>query len=172
MERAAFETIIESLEREHVRYLVAGGLAVVAHGYVRLTVDVDIILDLEEENVMRAVRALQGLGYRPRVPVPFESLADEAQRRGWIQDKGMRVFSVYDPSQPLTEVDLFVQPPFEDFGEAHSRAVRLEVRPGLEATFIGLDDLLLLKREAGRPKDLMDIENLERIRRGGSGDAG
>jgi hypothetical protein len=172
MERAGFEAIIESLEREGVRYLVAGGLAVVAHGYVRLTVDVDIILDLEPENVLRAVRAMKGLGYRPRVPVAFESLADEEQRRGWIEDKGMRVFSIYDPDQPLTEVDLFVQPPFDDFDDARSRAVRLEVRPGLEATFVGLDDLLRLKREAGRPKDLMDIENLERIRRGGDDDEG
>jgi hypothetical protein len=165
MERSSLEAIIESLNREGVRYLIAGGLAVVAHGHIRLTVDVDIILDLRTENVTRAVRAFTSAGYRPRAPVPFDSFADPEQRNRWAQEKGMRVFSLYSPDSPLTEVDLFVQAPFADFDDAYSRAVRLPVRSGLEATFIGLDDLLALKREAGRPKDLMDIENLELVHR-------
>jgi hypothetical protein len=82
----------------------------------------------------------------------------------------MRVFSLYNPETPLTEVDLFVASPFDDFEAAYSRAVRLEVREGLEATFIGLDDLLELKREAGRPKDLLDIENLQRLADGDAKD--
>jgi hypothetical protein len=165
MDKPSIEAIVESLETEGVRYLIAGGLAVVAHGYVRLTVDVDIILDLEGENVLRAVRAFERVGYRPRVPVPFESLADPEERRRWADEKGMRVFSLYHPDSPLTEVDLFVQPPFADFEDAMSRAVRLPIREGLEATFVGLVDLLALKRAAGRPKDLLDIENLERLAR-------
>ena len=165
MKRSSIEEIVESLERDGVRYLIAGGLAVVAHGYLRLTVDVDVILDMRAENVLRAVRAFERLGYRPRAPVPFESFADPEERRRWIEEKGMRVFSLHSPDDPLTEVDLFVESPFDDFEGAASRAVRLPIREGLEAAFVGLDDLLMLQREAGRPKDLLDIENLERIDR-------
>jgi hypothetical protein len=165
MDKSSLEAIVESLEAEGVRYLIAGGLAVVAHGFVRLTVDVDIILDLSRDNVLRAVRAFGRVGYRPRAPVPFESFADPGERRRWVEEKGMRVFSLYSADSPLTEVDLFVQPPFADFEAALSRAVRMPIREGLEAVFVGLDDLLALKRAAGRPKDLMDIENLERIHR-------
>ena len=165
MDKSSIEAIVESLETEGVRYMIAGGLAVVAHGFVHLTVDVDIILDLSRDNVLRAVRVFEQLEYRPRAPVPFENLSDPEERRRWAEEKGMRVFSLYNPDSPLTEVDLFVQPPFADFEAALSRAVKLPIREGLEAVFVGLDDLLALKRSAGRPKDLMDIENLERISR-------
>ena len=55
------------LERADVRYLVAGGLAVVAHGYPRLTVDLDLVLALDPANTKRAFDALQSLGYYPTV---------------------------------------------------------------------------------------------------------
>jgi len=170
MDKSSIEAIVESLETDDVRYMIAGGLAVVAHGFVRLTVDVDIVLDLSRENVLRAVRAFERVGYRPRVPVPFEGLSDPEERRRWADEKGMRVFSLFNPDSPLTEVDLFVQPPFADFEAALARAVKLPIREGLEATFVGLVDLLALKRAAGRPKDLLDIENLERLAREESAD--
>lgn len=42
--------------------------------------------------------------------------------------------------------------------------MRLEVAPGVMATFVSFEDLLDLKRRAGRPQDLQDIEHLERLR--------
>lgn len=45
------------------------GLAFVAHGYVRATVDIDIVPNLERENVLRAINALTQIGYRPLIPV-------------------------------------------------------------------------------------------------------
>jgi hypothetical protein len=59
-----------------VRYLIVGGLAVVAHGYVRFTADFDVVLDLEAENVQRALGVFKSLGYVPRVPVPIEQFAE------------------------------------------------------------------------------------------------
>jgi len=67
MKLADVEAIVRALNGAHVRYLIVGGLAVVAHGYPRLTVDVDIVLNLERENVLRAMRALEVIGYRPLV---------------------------------------------------------------------------------------------------------
>ncbi len=51
---------------------MAGGVAVIAHGYGRLTQDVDLIVRLDAESVRRAFDALGGLGYRPLVPVTAE----------------------------------------------------------------------------------------------------
>jgi hypothetical protein len=70
-----------------VRYLIAGGLAVVAHAYLRFTADVDLILDLEPDNVTRAIKALEAIGYQPRVPVAFQDFADAAARDRWAREK-------------------------------------------------------------------------------------
>jgi hypothetical protein len=160
MEARSVEAIIRTLNGAGVRYLVAGGLAVVAHGFVRLTADVDVILDLDPENVRRATAALATLGYRPRAPVRLEEFADPAKRDEWIRDKGLTVFSLFSVDHSATELDLFVEVPL-DFEEAYRNAARMEVAPGVEATFVGLAELMRLKRQAGRAQDLLDIEKLQ-----------
>lgn len=170
MERRSVEAIVRALERAPCRYLIAGGLAVVAHGHVRFTADIDLVLDPSPESLGRAIAALEGLGYRPRAPVPFERFADPAARAAWVRDKGLTVFSAASPEHPSTELDLFVEPPF-DFERAYGRARRLELAPGLVATFVGLADLLEMKRRAGRPQDLVDVEALRALHEEGSDDA-
>ncbi|HEY3216548.1 MAG TPA: hypothetical protein VGK93_08645 [Candidatus Eisenbacteria bacterium] len=163
MERRSAEAVIEALNRAEVRYLVAGGLAVVAHGLVRFTADIDLVLDPEQGAMTRAITALSGLGYRPRAPVEFAEFADPAKRRQWSLEKGMTVFSAFSPEHPATEIDLFVEIPF-DFEGAYRRAVRLEFAPGLHGTFVGLTDLIEMKRAAARPQDLQDVAGLESLR--------
>ena len=55
------ENIFKSLNEADVRYLLAGGLAVVAHGYVRFTADIDIILGMDEKNLKNAMQVLDSL---------------------------------------------------------------------------------------------------------------
>ena len=162
MERRSIESIIRALNDADVKYLVVGGLAVVAHGLVRFTADIDVVLDPDPASQKRAVEALSGLGYRPRAPVDFEKFADAAERRRWVNEKGLTVFSIYSPQHPATEIDLFVEQPF-DFGSAYSRAVRFDVAPGVPATFVGLEELIDMKRKAGRPQDLVDVEGLRSL---------
>jgi hypothetical protein len=50
MDRSSLETVIGALNAAPVRYLIAGGLAVIAHGYLRLTKDLDLVLSLDPEN--------------------------------------------------------------------------------------------------------------------------
>jgi hypothetical protein len=157
MERHSVEAIVEALNAAGVRYLVAGGLAVVAHGCVRFTADVDLIIDFEGANVRRAVAALSRLGYQPRAPVAFEEFADAGKRAEWVRDKGLTVFSSYSSAHPLTEIDLFVDSPL-DFDVAYQQAARREVGPDHVATFVGIKDLIRLKKQAARPQDLLDIE--------------
>ncbi len=85
--------LFRSLLEHEVRFLVAGGLAVVAHGHVRYTADLDLLVDLAPENVARLEQALGARGYRPRAPVRVADLADAGLRNGWIQDKGFVALS-------------------------------------------------------------------------------
>jgi hypothetical protein len=169
MERRSIERILAPLDAAPARYLIAGGLAVVAHGLVRFTADLDLILDPEPRATARAISALESLGYVPRAPVPFAGLADPETRRCWVRDEGLTVFTVASPEHPATEVDLFVECPL-DFERAHTDALRPELRPGLAATFVSRGDLLALERAAGRPRDLEDIAGLEALARPEGGD--
>jgi predicted nucleotidyltransferase len=163
MTRRSVEAVLGALNAAGVRYLVAGGLAVVAHGLVRFTADVDIVLDPDPAALERAIEALSALGYAPRAPVAFEDFANAAKRAAWAQEKGLAVFSLHSDAHALTEVDLFLEPPF-DFDRAYEGAHHTAVAPGVEATFVSLADLLAMKRAAGRKKDLEDVVGLESLR--------
>ena len=129
---------------------------------MRLTVDVDIVLQLDQANVLNAIKALQGLGYRPRVPVPFEQFADGEMRQQWIEQKNMRVFTVTSDQHLETEIDLFVNDPL-GFERAYAAARKFEVLPGVSAVVCGYEDLIKLKLQASRPKDILDIAELKQI---------
>src|SRR5208283_1148005 len=132
MEVRSLEAIVRALNEAEVQYLIVGGLAVVAHGYVRFTADVDLVLLVDRDNLLRAVAALKSLDYRARAPVKFDEFVDPANRRKWASEKGMTVFSLLSPRHPATEIDLFLEPP-TDFPSAYASAVRQEIAPGLKA---------------------------------------
>ncbi len=155
------ESLFEALNRADVRYVVVGGVATVLHGFARLTADVDLVVDLAPHEALKAIETLVGLGLRPRPPVDPVAFADAVVRESWIRDKGMRVFSLWDPTQPMREVDLFVEHPVEFEG----LFIRAEIVP-LDTTTVrvaSIPDLIALKRLASRPQDLADIEALEAI---------
>ena len=160
MEREAIAAIMRALNESGARYLVAGGLAVIAHGYFRFTADVDLIVALTPENLRKIDEALAPLGHRSRLPEPLEKLGDAATRQRWIEEKNMVVFSLVSAQHPLTVIDLFVEEPF-DFDKAHARAAWQEMAPGLRVPFVAYEDLLDLKLKAGRPQDLLDIHELQ-----------
>jgi len=165
MERRSIEAIAEALNHADVRYLIVGGVAVVAHGFVRFTAGLDLVLDPNASALERAVRALAGLGYRPRAPVPIEQFADAARRAEWVSQEGLTVFSLFSAAHAATELDLFVECPF-DFEAAWGRSLRRD-SGGVTMTFAGLPDLLALKRAAGRPQDMLDVAELEAIAKRG-----
>lgn len=148
--------------------MIAGGLAVVAHGYVRFTADIDILLAMDADNLAAAIKALQELSYQPRAPVPMEQVLDPAMRQAWIREKGLTVFSLFSAAHPATEVDIFLDAPL-DFEALYARAVDLDLMPGTPARFCGLDDLIAMKRQAGRPRDAEDIRQLRSLKDGCDG---
>ncbi|MGH9380634.1 MAG: nucleotidyl transferase AbiEii/AbiGii toxin family protein [Thermoanaerobaculia bacterium] len=162
MERKSIETVFRALNELEVRYLVAGGLAVLAHGAARLTQDIDLIVALEPDNAARALQALSRLDYRPLVPVALEDFARPELRQTWIEEKGAKVFQLVSEAHKTARVDLFLEEPF-DFDATWSRAYWAEVAPGLRVSFVGLDDLIAMKEAAGRPQDLLDVTNLLRL---------
>lgn len=168
--RGRVSRVVTALEREGVRYLVVGGIAVVLHGYLRTTADLDLVVQLEAENVSRAIRAFRALGFEPRVPVPLESFGDAVERERWVREKNARVFSLWHPEEPGFLVDLFVEEPF-DFEERYRRAAVARLDDA-RVHVLALDDLLEMKRESGRSQDLSDVEALQALRSRERGEGG
>lgn len=160
---SVFEPIFQILNTAGVRYVVVGGLATVLHGYARLTADVDLAVDLAPEEATKMIQALVARGFRPQVPVLPEEFANPAVREVWLREKHMLVFSLVDPTNPMRVVDLLLKPevPFEEL-LARSQEVMMN---RTKIRIASIDDLIALKRHAGRPQDLADVEQLETIRR-------
>ena len=164
MKLASLEAVFRALNAADVRYLIVGGLAVIAHGYVRFTQDLDLVIALDSDNVRRAMDALGRLGYRPKVPVKASDFADPALRESWIREKQMLVFQLVSDLHPSVSVDVFVQEPFP-FSDEWERALKHEIAPNLMVPVVSLETLLGLKRAANRPNDQQDIRILTRQRR-------
>jgi hypothetical protein len=158
MKLASFEALVAALGKAGVRYLVAGGLAVNAHGYLRFTRDVDVVVQLVPDNIQRAFSALTTLGYRPLVPITASQFADGALRESWVRDKGMQLLQFWSDAHRETPVDVFVREP-SVFDEEYQHAL---VKPlgAIAVRFVAIPALIHMKEEAGRAQDKIDIEHL------------
>jgi hypothetical protein len=162
MEVRSIETIIRALNAAKAQYLIVGGLAVSAHGYNRLTVDVDLVIGLKPENIKRALQALQSAGWRMSVPVTAEEFANPKLRESWRREKNMIVLKLWSDAHRRTPIDIFVYEPF-DFKKEFARAKWELVAGKVRAPVVSYKTLLAMKRRAGRDKDLMDIKALKKL---------
>jgi hypothetical protein len=162
MEVRSIEIIVKALNAAKVQYLIVGGLAVNAHGYERFTKDVDLVIGLERENILRGLRTLMSAGYQMRIPVTPEQFADPKLRAEWRHEKNMVVLQLWSDVHRRTPVDVFVYEPF-DFARELKLALHLPVFGNEPAPIVSYQALLKLKKAAGRSQDLTDIEKLRKL---------
>lgn len=156
-----YDDVYTALHDAGVRFVVVGGTAVVLHGHARLTIDLDLVVDLAAEPAKAAVAALTGLGLQPRLPVPAGDFADEATRRRWVEERNLQVFSFFDPTLPTREVDVFATEPLP-FDELVRDAVVVDIG-GVPVKVASRRHLIAMKRRAGRPRDVADVAALEEM---------
>ncbi len=159
MRKADFELIAQALNEAGTHFIVVGGIAVIEHGYGRNTHDVDLVIQLQPESVLTAFAALEQAGYTPRVPITPAQFASSELRRQLIEEKQMKVLNFWSDAHQATPLDVFVSEPF-DFAKEYDRAIVREVRPGLTVRIVCLATLLQMKKNAGRPQDLADVDEL------------
>jgi len=147
-----------------VDFVVIGGFAVVAHGYVRATKDLDIVPRPDPENRETLFAALGTVDARPieegdlrptEMPVEWSA---EALGYGGNWALATR-FGRIDILQYIEGVDAV-----ETYTELRARALAIDVPDVGEVAFAGFDDLVLTKEVAGRPRDLNDLSELWQLR--------
>ena len=138
------------LDRHEVRYLIVGGEAVILHGHVRLTGDVDFFFAGDEPNVGKLFAALEEFwdGDVPGLAGP-EELMDE----GVIVQFGL-------PPNRIDLINAIDGVEFTDAWSGRVEAVLVSPEGELRIPFIGLEALVLNKRASGRAKDLDDLSYL------------
>ncbi len=161
MERVFYEDVFRALNRHGVRYLIVGGVAVNLLGVPRMTKDLDLMLDLSAGNLKLFLSAVKDLGYRPRAPVALEEFADADKREAWRREKNAVVFTLNDPRDPLTQVDIFLENPI-DFESAYKDRRQLEAGD-MTIAVVSIESLIQLKARANRLQDKSDIAMLRKI---------
>ena len=154
--------LFDALKKFDVDYLLIGGLAVSLHGVERATMDVDITVAMQSENLEGLLQCAKSLQLTPVAPVPLESLTNLALLRQWHTEKNMLAFALRTPDLAGVTIDILLFPPL-DFHEMHTRAVQFNFGEVTVAVAC-VDDLIAMKRAAARPIDLSDIEHLEKIK--------
>jgi hypothetical protein len=155
--------ILFALTDAQVEFVVGGGVAAVLHGVERVTLDIDLALDMDPANVEKFLQVMRNLGLQPRVPVPARDLMSREAVQRMVAEKGALVFSFVDFDRPLRHVDIFLQGnlSFEEL----SRGVRKIVVEDRTIKIMGIGKLLETKRAITplRDKDLIDIKQLEKL---------
>lgn len=156
-------TIQNALDAAKVRFIVVGGLAVIAHGYLRMTRDADLVIELIPENIERAFKALATIGYFPKVPITAEQFSDAKIRKRWSDEKQMKVLQFWSDQHRETNLDVFIAHPF-DFDTEWDKALQQKFAPESDTVrFASIPSMIAMKQLANRPQDQTDIHYLTKI---------
>jgi hypothetical protein len=156
------DRILRTLLANEVEFIVIGGLAVGAHGYPRATKDVDVVPAPDRDNLRRLHAALSELGAEPaeigdfhpeELPVPFTPDGLEEGGNWALRTRAGRV----DVMQWVPGID-------DGYEQLRPNALHVDVPDVGRVLFAGYDDVVTMKRAAGRPEDLLDLERLARAR--------
>lgn len=151
-------SLIRRLVDEEVDFVVIGGIAAVVHGSAQLTYDLDVCFSTEPDNLRRLGAALVALDARLRgvaEDVPFVP-----------DDRTLRHVQGLTLDTPLGPFDVLASPSGSPgYALLAERALPTELSEGLRFKVASLEDLIAMKRAAGRPKDLIAVEELEAIQR-------
>lgn len=141
--------ILQVLAGDDVGFTIIGGLAVQAHGHTRTTQDIDLVPDPEPGNLVRLAHALAKLGARH---AGGEQRCDDEDLRQLFDSA-----SVVSLDTHAGGVDVHMRPPgAAPYAQLRSRALVVEVA-GVRVWIVGRDDLIAMKRAAGRSVDRGDV---------------
>ena len=142
-----FRDFLTSLNNNGVRYILVGGYSVILHGYSRTTGDMDLWVERTAENYKRIKQAFNEFG------MPVFDMTEE----NFLEHP---VWDVFTFGVPPVAIDLMISMEGFSFSDIYLRSVMFK-EDGLAIRVIHKNDLIALKKKAGRSKDLDDLENLE-----------
>jgi hypothetical protein len=153
--------LIKMLGEAKVEFVLVGGLAVALRGYQRVTMDVDVVVAMDEENLQRFLSAAKKAGLRPTIPVSLDSLAQPELIEQWYREKGMLAFSLRGNETMATVLDVLVRP-VVSFADLRRDASMVKVG-AVNIPVASIAHLICMKTGTGRSKDAIDVEELRKL---------
>ncbi len=156
--------MIHSLSAAGVKFIITGGVAMVLRGAERMTMDLDISVERESENLDRFLKSMEEMGMRPRAPIAPETLLDEDVLKSFVEEKSALVFTFIHPDEPFRQIDVFIIDemsyeklfPLSDDMMIHGKPVRV----------LHLDGLIQTKMQVNPPRDtdIWDLNVLKKLK--------
>ena len=145
------QSLFRSLNRHGVQYLLVGGMANIVHGYIRTTEDLDLWIRVGDENKAHLVQALAendvaGAELLLNVPLLLGWSTVSVGKRGLTLDMGHSLKAFADL----------------EFDACYDRA-RHATFDDVPFKVLNLNDLITEKKATGRPKDLVDVDELSKL---------
>ena len=144
--------LVKALKKENISYMIVGGYAVNFHGYSRNTVDIDLIIKFTLANLKKIEKLLQKMGMVSTLPIDAVSVFKF--REEYIKNRNLIAWNFYSENDPTDQIDILINHDVSDFKSEKFRVGQLELK------VISKEDLIKMKKKAGREKDLLDIKEL------------
>jgi hypothetical protein len=147
--REEFLALIDALHKAGTEYAVCGGIALLFHGYPRLTTDIDLLV--QDSDIDKVKGAAAGVGFTVATPQPI------VLQTGTPSETHVYRVSKFEGDEHLVLDLVLVGPSLEPVWASR------EQRPleGRSVTVVSVDGLIRMKRATGRKQDAADIEYLE-----------
>lgn len=157
-----YEEILSKFQNQKVKYVIVGGVAFNLLGGSRNTFDLDIVVELTDSNLNKILRILKKEGYAIKIPVDPMGITNKSIRNKWIKNKNLKALNFYKTGG-AGEIDLLIEPvmPYQKV-KKDKRSIKI---PPLNLPVISIDNLIKMKKIAGRPIDKLDISILRKIKR-------
>jgi hypothetical protein len=158
-----YEKIFKSLNKEEIKYIVVGGVAVNLHGYMRFTGDLDILLLLDEKNLLKIDKLMRKMGYTERLPIPVLSLQNTDQVKKWLTEKNMKAYSFIPPQDNPLQIDIVIEESLK-FEKIAAKKIIKKIED-VSIPVVSIEDLIKMKKKSDRPQDLIDIKALNNLKK-------
>ena len=119
-----YEEVLKEFQKQKVKYVLVGGIAVNLLGSLRSTADLDILVEMSDDNLSKVVGILKKKGYKVKQPVDPMGIADAKTRKDWIENKHMKAFNFYKYDE-LKEVDLIIDSPVS-YSQARKKMIQMK----------------------------------------------
>lgn len=142
----SYQEFMGLLQFHQAEYMIIGGFAAAAHGYIRATGDIDLWVNSSPENAVKMTRVMHDFGYTP----------EEISEEDFTLVPNVIMFGD-------AEINLLTLPDgLSDFKHSYQSAMHVHTQ-GMHLCFISLEDLIKNKEAVGREKDLVDVRQLRQI---------